>query len=193
MASKDDDGMVISEDESEISLEDSSQVVRVKKSTVHEEFVKEEVSRRRKAGEAETLETQSSCNHCSKKYWGKNPTTLKTHLKSSHRKIFEEVEKKDALARDEQKIKAKRVISKSSSGRKTAGDSLFVQRRNVPKVSLPKDEQKEMDRRLAFWVWRSTLPINFIEEPSFKTFLQGLNIQVNWQMFFIQGKDFLCI
>ena len=79
-----------------------------------------------------------------------------------------------------QKDKKKSESSKSSSGLKKAATSLFgpmdkLLGRNPNYPALPKATQ---DRRLGFWVGSSTLPVSFVEEPSFKVFVSGLNAQV---------------
>ena len=82
-----------------------------------------------------------------------------------------------------QKDKKKSESSKSSSGLKKAATSLFgpmdkLLGRNPNYPALPKSTQDNLDRRLGFWVGSSTLPDSFVEEPSFKVFVSGLNAQV---------------
>ena len=56
-------------------------------------------------------------------------------------------------------------------------------RRSISAPPLPKAKQNDIDRRMAFWVGSSTLPPNFVEEPAFQTYIQGLDIQVNNEYF----------
>ena len=88
-----------------------------------------------------------------------------------------------------QKAKASEGESKSSSGRKTASSALFppspldkfFSRSSKTVPPMPVAKQKDIDRRMAYWVGSSTLPLNFVEEGAFHTFhtfIQGYDIQV---------------
>ena len=178
-----------SEDGSDDAEEESiGKKTRVKASAVHDEFSRMDVvsKRKRKKGGEPSSVLGSKCNHCSSHYVGKNPTTLLHHLKASHVEIFKQVQQKDEEGRAAQKAKASEGESKSSSGRKTASSALFppspldkfFNRSSKTVPPMPVAKQKDIDRRMAYWVGSSTLPLNFVEEGSFHTFIQGYDIQV---------------
>ena len=175
------------EGEDDAEEESIGKKTRVKASAVHGEFARKEViskRKRKKGGEPSTV-LGSKCNHCSTLYIGKNTTTLFQHLKASHFEIYKQAKRKDEEGRAAQKAKASEGESKSSSGRKTASaalfppsplDKFFSRSKSVP--PMPVAKQKDIDRRMAYWVGSSTLPLNFVEEGAFHTFIQGYDIQV---------------
>ena len=181
------------EEEEASDVEDKGKSTRIKASSVHDEFTRAEENiskKRRKSGTSandvqEDIETVSKCNHCSSKYVGKNPTTLKEHFKTGHRKIYDEVIKKDEEKKKAKKESERKSRSKSSSGLKKASAALFKSSpldkflgRSQSAPPMPKSKAQQVERKLAYWVGTSTLPVNFVEHPAFEHFIQGLDIQV---------------
>ena len=171
----------------------------LKTTAVHEEFTR--FSAQLPGGKTEEI---SQCNHCNTNYSGKNPTTLRKHLKSKHPKLAAEVAKKDDEERFERLEAMNDSTSKSSSNRLSASEALFGargrssnkdspnqnkidkfisvsrQKRSKSLPPRPREKEHESERMLGFWVGGSTLPINFIEDPNFELFLQSYDIQVGY-------------
>ena len=176
---------------SDISIEEEEsgqRTVRVKRNAAHDEF-----STYMKKLDGGKQELRSQCKHCSKNYAGKNPTTLKSHLKSAHPKLSVETNKKDEEQRAEIMESKSEGVSKSSSNLKSAAEALFSsqknkmdnyiqvkKRRSKSLPPRPKEKEIESERLLGFWIGGSTLPVSFVEDPNFELFLQSYDIQVDF-------------
>ena len=177
--------------DSDISIEEEEsgqRSVRVKRNAAHDEF-----STYMKKLDGGKQELRSQCKHCSKNYAGKNPTTLKSHLKSAHPKLSVETNKKDEEQRAEIMESKSEGVSKSSSNLKSAAEALFSsqknkmdnyiqvkKRRSKSLPPRPKEKEIESERLLGFWIGGSTLPVSFVEDPNFELFLQSYDIQVDF-------------
>ena len=177
--------------DSDISIEEEEsgqRTVRVKRNAAHDEF-----STYMKKLDGGKQELRSQCKHCSKNYAGKNPTTLKSHLKSAHPKLSVETNKKDEEQRAEIMESKSEGVSKSSSNLKSAAEALFSsqknkmdnyiqvkKRRSKSLPPRPKEKEIESERLLGFWIGGSTLPVSFVEDPNFELFLQSYDIQVDF-------------
>ena len=177
--------------DSDISIEEEEsgqRTVRVRRNAAHDEF-----STYMKKLDGGKQELRSQCKHCSKNYAGKNPTTLKSHLKSAHPKLSVETNKKDEEQRAEIMESKSEGVSKSSSNLKSAAEALFSsqknkmdnyiqvkKRRSKSLPPRPKEKEIESERLLGFWIGGSTLPVSFVEDPNFELFLQSYDIQVDF-------------
>ena len=182
----DDDTIDSSSEDEEVENALDKKQSRVKTSAVHCEFTREEIvpKRRKKDGAVPSRVSGSKCKHCPACYVGRNPTTLTKHLKSAHYGIYKDVIQKDESSRAAKKDKLFAEESKSTRGRKTAASVLFAPspldkflNRNSS-LPMPVSKQRDTERRMAYWVGSSTLPLNLVEQDAFETFIQGYDSQV---------------
>ena len=174
------DSDIIKDSDNDLEDEESGQrTVRVKRNAAHDEF-----TTYIKKLDGGKQELRSQCKHCTKNYSGKNPTTLKNHLRSAHPKLSVETEKKDEEQRVEIVETRSASVSKSSSNLKSAAEALFSsqsnkmdnyihikKRRSKSLPPRPKEKEVESERLLGFWIGGSTLPVSFVEDPNFELFL----------------------
>lgn len=179
-----------SSDEGENNVESGppEKKIRVSSSAVHEEFV--EV--KDKSGK-----WTSKCKHCVIKdtiYGHKNSSSLLFHLEKKHPVVYKRCIEKNNKERDARKENSSRIIvGKSSSGHKTASSSLFTN--NNPqhssssgpmskfvcssKISIPDWKREKINKKYAYWLGASGLPVSAITEDSnFKEFIAEINSDV---------------
>ena len=154
--------------------------VRVSSSAVHVEFEEE----KDKNGK-----WTSKCKHCRLKetiYSHKNSSCLLIHLEKKHPEIYKKCIEKDKKERDAKKDLISKVeVGKSSSGHKTALSSLFSNNNYLArsssgpmdqflrsKKSLPGWKQERINRKYAYWLGASGLPVSAITDYyNFKDFI----------------------
>ena len=184
-----------SEDEENDDAKGTSKRLKVKVTSTHKEF---NLIQTKLAGGGQ--EERSQCNHCSKSYKGKNPTTLNKHLRVKHPKVLASVKQKDDDQRKELEEVNQEKTSKASSNQKTAVEAIFGQKNKVLKedskqkklldmgVSVvkrskslpprPKEKEERSHKMLALWVGSSTLPVSMVEDSNFEAFLRTYDPQV---------------
>ena len=159
------------------SVESSvSQSTRPKRSKLHTNPIHDEFSF--EAG-------FSSCNHCSAKLKGKNSTTLTTHVKAKHPKVFADYQKKkdEAVRENESKKKSELLVKESSTGSRGVSSSIFgtpsvssmFTKNDAVKYSYQDPRQKKITRNIALLISTTTVPVSIVSAPYFKKLIQDLN------------------
>ena len=166
--------------------------VRVSTAAVHKEF--EEVKDM-------TGKWSSKCRHCLIKdtvYKHKNSSALLIHLEKKHPAIYKkcrEADEKERVEKErERKGKELQVrVGSSSSGHTTAAKALFAnnnsdKRKAVGpmdkymqsgKQSLPGWKQEMINKKYAYWLGASGLPVSAVTDDSnFKDFIAEINPEV---------------
>ena len=130
----------------------------------------------------------SMCSHCSTKLKGKNSTTLTTHVKAKHPKVFDEYQKKkDKAVKDvETRRNSEVVIKESNTSAQLIPTSVFgtpavssmFSKNGVQKYSYQDPRQKKITRNIALLISTTTVPVSLVNAPSFKKLLTDINPHV---------------
>ena len=144
----------------------------------------------------------SKCLHCDKEkiYKHKNASSLQVHLKNKHpaiNKLCVEEDNKARHDKEEKSLLSEHQVQKggSSWGHTSSAKALFPEQkaegvsgrggpmdkfvRSDSGKSLPEWKQKRINRKFAFWLGASGLPISAVTEDSnFREFIAELNPEV---------------
>ena len=131
-------------------------------------------------------------------YSHKNASCLLIHLEKKHSEVYKKCIEEDKKERDAKKGERSQKdlqvkAGRSSSGHKTAARSLFSNNNSQPKPksgpldkylhnskqSLPGWKQEKINKKYAYWLGASGLPVSAItEDPNFKDFIAEINPEV---------------
>ncbi len=116
-----------------------------------------------------TVVANGSQKECGTEISGKNPTNLKTHLSTFHRKIFEEFKEDDNTRKVAKKRKIETEVCSSSKGIQTLRE--FVDKKGGKWASDSVEYQDKM-RAILDWIVASGCPMFQLDLPEFKEIMR---------------------